>query len=74
MALTSAVAPAVPLVWSQARKVTEPEVAFWPSGTKRSLSLERRSKAAELLTLPTPSRWSRCRWRTARCPCRWSGS
>ena len=46
--------PVVPLVWSQAQKVTEPDVPFNPSGTNRSLSMERRSNAVVLLTVPTP--------------------
>src|SRR5207244_1942699 len=49
----SALVPALPLVWSQARNVTEAEVLFWPSGTSRSLSLLRRSKAELPLTEPT---------------------
>src|SRR5947208_247051 len=49
----STLLPAVPLVWSQARKVTEADVPFCPSGTKRSLSVERSSSAALLDTEPT---------------------
>src|SRR5256885_305294 len=45
--------PCVPLVWSQAQNVTEPVVAFWPSGTRRNLSVERKSRADVLLTEPT---------------------
>src|SRR5436305_1242541 len=50
---TSTLFPAEPLVWSQAQKVTEPVVAFWPSGTNRSLSVERQNKTDVLLTAPT---------------------
>src|SRR4051812_7209748 len=54
LVLASTFVPAEPLVWSQARNVTLPVVPFWPSGIKRSLSVERRSNADESLTLPTP--------------------
>src|SRR5258707_919521 len=49
----STLVPAAPLVWSQARKVTEALVPFWPLGTKRSLSVERSSRAELLETEPT---------------------
>src|SRR5438132_244057 len=52
-AVVSTLVPWVPLVWSQAEKVTEAVVPFSPSGTNRSLSVER-SKRAELpATAPT---------------------
>src|SRR5260370_696262 len=54
LVVVSTCVPAVPLVWSQAQNVTLPVVPFWPSGTNRSLSVERKSKADELLTAPTP--------------------
>src|SRR5258707_992358 len=54
LVVVSTCVPAVPLVWSQAQNVTLPVVPLAPSGTNRSLSLERNSKADELLTAPTP--------------------
>ena len=45
LAVASAFVPVVPLVWSQARKVTEPVVPFCPSGTNRRRSTERSSSA-----------------------------
>src|SRR5262249_45073988 len=53
LVVVSTLLPSVPLVWSQAQNVTLPVVPFWPSGTKRNLSLERKSNADELLTAPT---------------------
>src|SRR5205814_1256163 len=53
LVLTLTRVPAVPLVWSHARKVADAEVAFCPSGTSRSLSVERNSSADVLLTVPT---------------------
>src|SRR5256714_571125 len=54
LTVVSTFVPCVPLVWSQAQNVTLAVVPLAPSGTKRSLSLERNSKADELLTAPTP--------------------
>src|SRR5439155_458797 len=53
LALASTLLPAVPAVWSQAEKVRLAVVPFWPSGTNRRLSLERKSRAELLLTVPT---------------------
>src|SRR5262249_25693916 len=49
----STLLPDVPLVWSQARKVTEATVAFWPSGTNRNLSVDRSNSAEASDTAPT---------------------
>ena len=51
--LTSTLVPALPLVWSQARNVTLAESAFCASGTKRSLSVARSSRADVSETVPT---------------------
>ena len=54
LVVVSTLLPTEPLVWSQAQKVTLAAVAFWPSGTSRSLSVERSKRALVVLTLPTP--------------------
>src|ERR1043165_4932064 len=53
LVVVSTLLPWVPEDWSQARKVTDADVLFWPSGTKRNLSVERKSKALLLATAPT---------------------
>ena len=50
---TSTFVPAESFVWSQARNVTLPVVAFCPSGMNRSLSLDRNNSAELSLTAPT---------------------
>ena len=45
--------PVLPLVWSQARNVTDAVVPFCALGTSRNKSVDLRSKALALLTAPT---------------------
>ncbi len=49
----STLVPNVPLVWSQARKVISPVVAFCPLGRNRSMSVLRSSNAELSVTAPT---------------------
>ncbi|MCY1542757.1 hypothetical protein D9M68_785200 [compost metagenome] len=44
---------ALPLLWSQARKLSVGEPPFWPSGTKRNWLTEDSNSAALPLTAPT---------------------
>src|SRR5438552_3995256 len=54
LVVVSTFVPVEPAVWSQAQNVTLAVVPLLPSGTNRSLSLERKSRAEELVTAPTP--------------------
>src|SRR5947209_18339609 len=53
LTLVSTFEPALPLVWSQAQKVTLAVVPFWPSGMKLGRAVGRGKRSEELLTLPT---------------------
>ena len=53
LVVVSTLVPCVPLVRSQAQKVSEAVVPFWPSGTKRSSSVERSRRAESVETAPT---------------------
>src|SRR5438445_427328 len=54
LVVVSTLVPCEPEVWSQAQNVTLAVVPLAPSETNRNLSLDRKSRAEDVLTEPTP--------------------